>query len=564
MRIDNEKGIALVITMFVMVILLGLGSIFVLRSVQENIMTKKNLELTKSFYIAEGGSHAALDSLDTLINTHLFNTVSSTNPSVLISNAQSYVNNADGLGLLVNYVKESGSQLLTLNGSQAEYSKVQNFGSGSYQYKIIITQKSPPALASSDSWDFDYLYKIESNGYDGGLDQSIDLFGDFTVNVKRDNFAKYALFTNQQTLPSGTKVWFTNRTNFAGPLHTNGRYNIALNPSATFESLVQQKEQKTRYYNNGWTVLKNDDHNGTRDVPTFNAGFNRNVPEIILSSPIQQQDMIDQAKGGQSLSGYGIYIPNDGSNVVGGIYVYGNGDINLSVDSYDKATYTINQGSLTKIVTVDKTNSLTTVEVPGYSSTVYNGIPDGIDDVGTIIYVDGQITSLSGTVQKDTQLTISSKSDIVITDNLKYANYTPAIGSPGTSGYVPPNAEGADNLLGVVTWEGDVRIGTCAPNDVEIHGTLLAKEGIYQVDNYNDQSAGPRGTATLMGGVITNYYGAFGLFSGRTGNQLSGYGRNFVYDERMQTGSAPPYYPTLSSFVAFSNNLFDKVVWKGN
>ncbi|HRZ40033.1 MAG TPA: DUF4900 domain-containing protein, partial [Candidatus Omnitrophota bacterium] len=79
-------------------------------------------------------------------------------------------------------------------------------------------------------------------------------------------------------------------------------------------------------------------------------------------------------------------------------------------------------------------------------------------------------------------------------------------------------------------------------------------------DNYD--SGAPRGTATLLGGAITDSYGAFGQFNGTTGQPTSGYGRNFVYDERMRFGEAPPYFPTLNTFVAFSNDITDKMVWK--
>jgi hypothetical protein len=191
------------------------------------------------------------------------------------------------------------------------------------------------------------------------------------------------------------------------------------------------------------------------------------------------------------------------------------------------------------------------------------GLPDGVDDVGTIVYVDGQITDFRGTVKGDEQTTVASTSDIIIKNNVTYQNYTAATGTPGTSGYVPPSADGYDNLLGIVSWEGDVRVGTTAPNNITVHGTVLASSGVMKVDNYDDTGVGSRGTATVLGGVITDNYGAFGQFNSSSGNQVSGYGRNFVYDQRMAVGSAPPYFPTLNTFVAFTNDITDKLVWQG-
>jgi hypothetical protein len=74
----------------------------------------------------------------------------------------------------------------------------------------------------------------------------------------------------------------------------------------------------------------------------------------------------------------------------------------------------------------------------------------------------------------------------------------------------------------------------------------MAPHGIFTVDNYD--SGSPRGIVNLLGGAITDYYGAFGTFSGI--NQLSGYGRNFVFDTRMLGGTAPPYFPFMPFFMS--------------
>jgi hypothetical protein len=45
----------------------------------------------------------------------------------------------------------------------------------------------------------------------------------------------------------------------------------------------------------------------------------------------------------------------------------------------------------------------------------------------------------------------------------------------------------------------------------------------------------------LRGGVVQNYYGAFGTF----GSNMTGYGRDFRYDNR---GFIPPYYPVSTQY----------------
>jgi hypothetical protein len=565
MRLRNNKGVAFVYTLFTVVILMILSTLFVLRTVHEHRMAQIERNLTKSFYASHGGANAGIDGLDNLINNFLLNTIASATPSGVVSTATSYVSSKDGVGWLLYAVRDStGTPVLSVNEAQAEYTQSGTLGNTNYQYTIVITEKSDPITVNTDTWDFPFFYKIRATATHGGTSQNVIISGDFTVRLQKDNFAKYALFTNSQTLPSGTNVWFTDKTNFSGPVHTNERFNIALNPSGTFEGLVEQRRQEARFYNAGWPVLLDADFNGTRDVPTFNAGFNRNVSPITLSSSTDKQSMIDQATNKTNITTNGIHVPNDGTQMTGGIYVRGDSTINMSVDNNSNAVYSIVQGTDSKVITVDRVLQQTTVQnVSTSTTTTYAGLPDGIENVGTLIYAEGNITSLQGTVQADTQMTIASSQDMILTNHIRYTNYTPAVGTPGTAGYTPPHANGTTNLLGLVSWDSNIRISTSAPNDIQVHGTLLARNGIFQVDSYNDTSVGPRGTATLLGGIISNNYGAFGLFNGTTGEQTAGYGRNFVYDERMKTGSAPPYFPSLNTFIAFTNDIADKMVWQG-
>lgn len=563
LRFQNNKGIAIPITLMILIVLLVLGSIFILRIINEWNTVNRQRQLTQAFYIAEGGSQAALKALDILINTDMLNTISATNPQVVINLTVNYVTAHDGLGFLILAAKKSGVTQFTLSGTQAvHHIAATAFGAGTYECDIVVTEKTDPHGAGPDKWDFPYYYRLQTTARIGGTVRKVLLAGDFTVRVQRDNFAKYALFTNRQTMPSGTEVWFTNRTNFSGPIHTNDRFNFALNPSGIFDGAVTQHEQTARFYNNGWPVLMDAQSNGTRDVPTFHQPFSRGADEIVLSSSVEKQDMVDEAKGGTSPSGNGIFVPNNGTQVTGGIYVNGNASVNLGLDAGHNAVYTVTQGTTTKIITVNRTAQQTAVQTVGGGTVNYTGIPDGMDDLGTLIFVNGNISSLAGTVQEDTEITIASENDIVITNNLVYGDYTPAQGVPGDVSYVPPTAEGADNLLGIVAWNGDVRISTAAPDNINVHGSILAQDGIMSVDDYNNQGRGSRGSATLLGGVISDYYGAFGLFNGTTGQQISGYGRNFVYDGRMLVGKSPPYFPSLNTFIAFTNDLIDKITFK--
>lgn len=96
-----------------------------------------------------------------------------------------------------------------------------------------------------------------------------------------------------------------------------------------------------------------------------------------------------------------------------------------------------------------------------------------------------------------------------------------------------------------------MRVGTAAPSDLDLHAVIMAPHGVFTVDNYRSRS--PSGNVNLLGGVITDFYGPFGTFWGTT--QLSGYGRNFIYDARMLGEMSPPYYPTARTFTAVAPAL---------
>jgi len=114
--------------------------------------------------------------------------------------------------------------------------------------------------------------------------------------------------------------------------------------------------------------------------------------------------------------------------------------------------------------------------------------------------------------------------------------------------------------MGILSWNNSIHIGTSAPNNVNIHTTLMAPIGQVIVDSFDDTGRGPRGTATILGGVIQDSYGAFALSSG--GSIISGYARNFVYDKRMSRGMAPPYFPTTGKVVGTVIGITDRPNWQ--
>jgi len=586
-----RKGVVLIIALMVMaVILVLIGAYFSSLFTEKRVVDNERFVL-QALGLAEAGLNHAQSELRERIRIDLVRMINKEKEGKVFN---SYVTKEEeeekkkekkkkkkeeeeegennSLGFLRDFAYATGDTQFTVSGDEATLVlsslNLDTAIQGNYTAKIIVKANGAPTNPQNDVFVFPYSYMIESQG---SITQTIPatqktvrlLQGSFTITVRRDTFAKFALFTNQHRTPTGTIVWFTANTNFTGPLHSNDRFSFANNPSSRFTEKVTQHLTTARFYNNGWPRNLNADSNPPYDVPSFRAGFNRGVNRINLPASVTQQDLKTQATGGQDDKHWssGIYLPNQGNNLVGGIYIKGDADnLTMGVDG-SRPVYTTTQGENTKRITIDygnlqdpnddKTIVTDVSGTGGTSAGTYNGIPEGIDKEGIIIYANGGINNFSGTVQSDTNITVSSDSDIVINNHILYQSY-----SPGS----PPDAIGYNNLLGILTWNGNVRIGQSAPDDLNIHGVVMTAghNGIFTVDNY--QSGSPRGTVTLLGGVITDFYGPFGTFRGTT--PLSGYGRNFVYDARMLQGLSPPYFPYMTYFTSFDDGLDNKLIWQ--
>lgn len=556
----QNKGVVLVVSLVFMVILLTLTAAYFSGLIAEKKAMESERFILQALSFAEAGADHGLAEMRKRVREDLKTDIETTAKTVVAVKLANFFADQNPLGLLEEYCQ------FTVSGSQATFIVTPlslNTGiQGSYSATIKVTPQTlpqNPTRPTNDNYRFFYNYSLSSNANitAWGIQKNIALVGgSFMIDVHLDNFAKYALFTSQHMTTSGGTVWFTANTSFNGPVATNTRFSFANNPSGHFTEEVTQLQSSARFYNNGSPLLLNADYNSTKDVPIFDKGFQRGSALINLPSSVTQNDLKTQALGGTSEPGSsGIYVPNDGISVTGGIYIRGNPGlssddavISMSIDAQGNPAYGIGQGAAVKTITVDYQNNQTKVQ-SGSTTNTYQGIPDGVGNEGVIFYVNDTIKSLSGTVQKDSNLTVSSEKNIMITNNIVYEK------DPTISGN-----ENYANLLGVISWGGNVRIGTSAPNNVVVNGVIMAPTGVFTVDNYN--SGLPRGTATLLGGAITQFYGAFGTFSGST--PVSGYGRNFVYDSRMLQGIAPPYFPYIGAFTSSDDGGLDnKLTWQG-
>jgi len=90
------------------------------------------------------------------------------------------------------------------------------------------------------------------------------------VRLGQQNFSRYAYFTDIETSASGGTIWFTTNDEFFGPVHTNDQMHIAGDP--VFHEEASSGAAELDYYNGG----------PPQDQPVFEMGLNLNANNIQL------------------------------------------------------------------------------------------------------------------------------------------------------------------------------------------------------------------------------------------------------------------------------------------
>jgi hypothetical protein len=396
---------------------------------------------------------------------------------------------------------------------------------------------------------YNYRYRTVSSGSHVGGQRVVESEGRLRVSATRGSFADYLIFTDTHLVPGGSPIWFHTTGHFDGRVHTNDEFRFAYFP--TFEDLVSSVDDQAWYYNQGRPRESNRNRNGNVDVPNFYGGLELDASRIDLpqnsfsqeraalggnpanTSPVTNAEIRDALglAAGVTPPPDGVYVPQSGGQITGGIYVAGDAtEIKLSIVNGNQVMKIKDSGNHVTMVTIDEAANTTKVTPPSGAPVTLNGLPRGV------VYAKGEIEDLGGpnraggnavpALARNQQLSIVASGDVVIQNDLAYEDY-----------------DNGENVLGVFSSGGDIRVGSRAPDDLVVDAYVLASDGgkVFTVDGF-DRGA-YRGEVHLRGGMVTNYYGAFGTFSG---NDLTGYGRDFRYDRR---GYVPPYYPLTSRYV---------------
>ena len=652
--IREQRGIAIMSVLIMVFILAVLSALILYLSGKEIALATFRRTGIGSLYVAEGGAVAARSALMAVMNADPIGVstldVSLTGTTLTGWYSGGVAANQNSFGV-IDYVLIDG-QRYTIGATNATTSvtfhvnwglaqvhrKLQvaagtppanALGAGSYAATVVVTRRAVAHASCAggvpcyihqlapDEYEYFYSYAITSDGQvPPRARRRVTFSRDFSIRVRRQNFAQYNLFTNVHTTPAGGAIWFTSRTSFDGPVHTNGQFRFAFfpkfgtpdpgspcDPARIGATTLTSVSTQAWFNNNGSPVNLTANENVVggvrRDAPVVPdctpanltddndnppANFTRGVPSIpIPANPYSQKGVsvgrdpndtsavtnlqirqsVPELADSTSAVPNAIYVPvtdsnadgvsNAGEALAGGIYIQGDlTSVTLSMGGAGNtlAVYTLVQGAQTVTVTVDRLANTTTVANTAWpvpQTRAFVGVPKGWQGgLGSanaaIIYVEGNILSLGGTLEEKEQTTIAASGRIDISDHLRYED-PPVVTDPN---------DNPINVLGLYSSGNDIRITTSAPNNLDVHAVMMAGNtgdgfnSSVNVQNYN--SGAPRGTVNLIGGVIEEYYGPFGTFDPSTGATLTGYDRNFKYDRRMSRGFTPPYYPTTNRF----------------
>ncbi len=193
--------------------------------------------------------------------------------------------------------------------------------------------------------------------------------------------------------------------------------------------------------------------------------------------------------------------------------------LRVAASSAEGAWYT---GNTTLVFQSDGT-MLVTNPVRGWVNRPQPTPPNGA------IFVNSGNATVSGTVNG--QVTVGTSRDVIIANNLRYAD----------NPRVHPQS---DDVLGLMA-EQNVVVSQSAPANVTLEASVMALNTSFTVENW--WQGPPKGTLTVHGGIIQKQRGPVGSFNGSTGQQVSGYAKDYSYDARLSNLS-PPFYPTTGAY----------------
>ncbi|WP_339096349.1 DUF4900 domain-containing protein [Deinococcus sp. VB343] len=594
MKRDTTQGIALVTVMLITVLMLGIFAVTFQLSLGNISQSRTTTQTAQTLALSQGARNLGYAIISDPVGNTLGNTITRMANADQIGNASTWVFAPGDTGT-VPQAATVASRLSTLasnlqgamtgGGCYGPYTISDN---QTVSVRITFTGVIPACdgaaqetvslgvgrfLSGSrdNTQTYTLPYVMVVSAKQGNAQRTITTNGEYQFDVGNGSFARYALLTDVHQGGTSASIFFTERTLFNGPVHTNGNFAFRGNswfggavtssgttdrgtPGAHFIGTVQ-----TRLRSAFLTPSQLNPPAYGDTQPTFNAGVDWNAQNIPFPTSATSQLTAAQQSG--------LVISDNPANIELSVVTY-NGVKYQRIKVGTKTYFSPENGGLYVSTTGAPQNMTAATNTNGQAITRFNGV----------IYAQSEVRSVKGparTLASDpstappavasfSQMTLASPNNIRITGDLKYET-NPCDGNlrRGSDGNVIVPTCNQDpsqvrNVLGIYSSGGNVRLGynnadstLNVPKDVQIHSTLMAYNEV-NVENHNTGNCS-KGTAYILGGVISRKYGAFGTFDRTSGNCSTGLGRSFTYDQRMLQGLAPPSFPTTQMTSLLAN-----------
>jgi hypothetical protein len=583
----KERGIALVTTLLLLLLLTAMSLTMVLSVGSDMLINGYYGNGRAAFYAADSGANIARQEMVNYFENNYTTAYSATVPPFTTSTAGGAVTYING--------KYSGP-LTSVSGPSGSWPGQFTLAPGSVQ--IALLPGYPTTATDSngkvDKYTYVYSYTLTSIGQSLGSEAAtlndsgtLTFIASLTSSSTKMAFSAFGTFLNAYGDCSAPFVAGT----MSGPFFTNGQWNFgdanALNSSTKYDftDTVGQAGGNVSYWHGGScddNASPTDTANGSTIAPTFQGGLQlaQQPHTLPTDSFSQEQAVLDgignsgSAPTNAQLSGIlknasgaaypsggassGVYLPytTTGSPAVktfvgGGIYVEGDAAITLSPSGSTGQVYTIVQNGVTTTVVTNPTATgagTTTIQVGNGPITSINGVPELKDpstgvvtENATMLFVDGNITSLSGpgegaskpAINNGVALTVTAANNVTITGDIRYT--TEPVTTSGSSPDVLIPANNTGQVLGIFTAMGDIQM-----DNQQSDGNLWIDASIAMI------------STTSSGGWINvgahinnlNLVGGRIAMQAKSGNTTT---RNIFFDQRFAGGAfAPPWFPSTN------------------
>lgn len=435
-----------------------------------------------------------------------------------------------------------------------------------------------PRFVSGSVRTYAVPYVLVSSATLGQNERNIVSQGEYQFTLGGGKFSQFALFTDEHLTQDGSKIWFTERTLFDGPVHSNGTLRFHNQPwfggkvtsagcTSSTSSGCSSYNRGADFYSHGFVAagdLSSSPSYGS-DAPELSGGVDWNSSYVSLPTNALDQKEAANDKGllvNSSLYSLDLYAGDSSENVLS---PDGSGGWTPAASQQYIKACTAASTCETYRYGSDKTlyKKSEILNALGVKVVTWTKVKE---DFNGVIYVEGAVERMSGPGRQPAgtdpaaappalasfgQITVVPEGDLRLTGDLKYED-PPCTGTPQrVSGSVQrPDCSNinAKNVLGIFSPTNEILIGSQnsdagknAPDNITIHASLMAAQKVIRVENHD--VGAPRGAVNLLGGLIQKQYGAFGRFDSSTGTQTHGYKRSFSFDQRMGLGFSPPFFP---------------------